>query len=375
MDEIPQANPKAAYEAHRQEIEAALQRVLASGWYILGQEVAAFEQEFAAYLGVRFGVGVASGTDALELALRALQIGPGDLVFTVSQTAVATVAAVQRAGATPVLVDIEERTCTLDPQHLEDTLRASGRGRPLKGRPRAVIPVHLYGHPCDLAAIRELAARYQLKIIEDCAQAAGAECGGRKVGTWGELAAFSFYPTKNLGALGDGGLVATADPGLQERLAALRQYGWQERYVSAFPGVNSRLDALQAAVLRVKLPYLEQENQRRRLIARQYTQALTDSGITPPPEHGPVKHVFHLYVVRTTARDGLARRLREQGIATAVHYPLPVHLQPAYRAQVPLGPGGLPVTERVCREILSLPLYPQLTADQVGRVVAALRAG
>jgi dTDP-4-amino-4,6-dideoxygalactose transaminase len=357
------ADPKASYLAHKEEIDAAIHRVLASGWYILGHEVDEFEQEFARYLDTGYAVGVASGTDALHLALRAVSIGPGDAVLTVSHTAVATVAAIDLAGAQPVLVDVDPATFTLDPGRLEDTIK-NHRGPRLRG----VIPVHLYGHPACLPAIREVATRYNLDFIEDSAQAHGAVIQGRKAGTWGDMAAFSFYPTKNLGGLGDGGAVVTTAPELAERLRLLREYGWRERYVSVLPGMNSRLDALQAAVLRVKLGYLDAENARRRDIARRYDSALATSGLLLPRSDPDTVHVYHQYVVRTADRDGLRGFLAQNSVGTAIHYPVPVHLQPAYRQQVIIGAGGLLHTERLCREILSLPMHPHLDDNQVDRV-------
>jgi len=367
MPQIPQTDPKASYLAHRTEIDAAIRRVLDSGWYILGREVEAFEQAFAAYVGVSHAVGVANGTDALELALRACGVGPGDLVFTVSHTAVATVAAIELAGATPVLVDIDPATYTLDPNCLEAAL-----ARPPAGRPKAVIPVHLYGQPADMAAITELARRHGLYIIEDCAQSHGAMLAGRMTGAWGDIAAFSFYPTKNLGALGDGGMVVTDNAELAERTHALRQYGWRQRYVSDTPGCNSRLDELQAAILRVKLDYLEAENVRRGALAARYTTALADSGLTLPTCRAGARHVYHQYVVRSPHRDALQTHLRARGVGTLVHYPRAVHQQPAYQGRVPTA-GSLLHSERVATEVLSLPIYPELADEQVEAVAAACR--
>lgn len=357
----------AGYRARREEIDQAIHRVLEKGWYILGEEVKAFEEEFARYVGVRHGVGVANGTDALHVALRAAGIGPGDRIVTVSDTAVATVAAVELAGATPVLVDIDPVTYTLDPNRLAETLKEYDRGlRPEGGRrPRAVIPVHLYGHPADMPAILEIARRYELLVIEDCAQAHGAALAGHRVGTWGHLATFSFYPTKNLGALGDGGAVVTNDARLAENVRLVREYGWRERYVSQLAGMNSRLDELQAAILRVKLPHLDGENARRREIAAVYDRMLAETDrVERPGRRAGVDHVFHLYAIRSRNRDQLQEYLKAHAIGTLIHYPVPVHQQPAYRDRVPLGAGGLPHTEQVCREILSLPMYPQMTDEQ-----------
>ncbi len=363
------AQPHANYLAHRTAIDDAIRRVLDSGWYILGSEVEAFEREFAAFLGAERVVSVANGTDALELALRAGGVGAGDVVITVSHTAVATVAAIERAGASPVLVDIEPETFTLDPARLEATIKTH-LDRGLK----AIIVVHLYGHPADLPAIAEIAKRHGLLLIEDCAQSHGAKLAGRTTGTWGDLAAFSFYPTKNLSAIGDGGAVATQSAELAARVAELRQYGWRERYISASAGVNSRLDELQAAILRAKLGALAAENARRREIAARYSAGLRETGLRLPITRAGAEHVFHQYVVRTPQRDALLQHLRERGIPTAIHYPAPVHLQPAYAGRVAHGAGGLAETERACREILSLPMHPHLSDEAVACVIEEIRA-
>lgn len=372
--QIPVCNPRAAYLAQKAEIDAAIARVLAHGWYILGEEVERFEEEFARYIGVRFAVGVANGTEALEIALRACGIGPGDLVATVSHTAVATVAAIELAGAEPVLVDIEPRTMTMDPECLARGIPAVARENGVRrGRLKAVIPVHLYGHPADMDAIMEIAYRHGLVVIEDCAQSHGAMWHGRRTGSFGRIAAFSFYPTKNLGALGDGGMIVTNDAALAERARLIRQYGWRDRYVSALAGMNSRLDELQAAILRVKLGRLDADNAQRQTLARQYSEML--SGMErlklPTAVDGAV-HVYHQYVIRSSRREELQRHLRERGIGTQVHYPLPVHLQPAHRNLQVLG-GGLKCTEEVCRRVLSLPIYPQLSEREVRQVCEAIR--
>jgi dTDP-4-amino-4,6-dideoxygalactose transaminase len=364
---VPQASPASAYARHRREIQGAIARVLESGEYILGNEVAAFEAEFAAYLGVPHAVGVANGTDAIECALRACGIGPGDLVYTVSHTAAATVAAVERCGATAIVVDIDERSYTMDPGRLEEAL---ANGAPGGGRPAAIVPVHLYGCPADMEAICGVAGRYGLRVIEDCAQAHGARLRGRTVGSWGDLAAFSFYPTKNLGALGDGGMVVTRDRALWERLRMLRQYGWDERRVSIIPGINSRLDEVQAAVLRVKLRYLEEENDRRRVLAKRYSDRLVGCRVTVPFVPADARHVYHQYVVRTPRREELRRELARQGVSTAIHYPVPIHRQPAFHTRVPR--QGLPRTDAVAGEVLSLPMYPQLEMEVVEAVADAI---
>jgi dTDP-4-amino-4,6-dideoxygalactose transaminase len=368
---IPQASPRANYLAHREPIEAAIRRVLESGCFVLGPELAAFEREFAEYIGCSHAVGVANGTDAIELALRAGGVAPGDLVFTVSHTAVGTVAAIERCGATPALVDIDPHTYTMDPASLEQAVRAMDRRSSPAGTPKAVVPVHLYGQAADLGAIADIARRRNLVLIEDCAQANGAALDGRRLGTFGLAAAFSFYPTKNLGAMGDGGLVVTSSEGVAERLRMLREYGRRERYVSDIPGVNSRLDELQAAILRAKLPHLDADNTRRQAIAALYTRSLPADRLTGPITRQGGTHVFHQYVVRAEPRDALREFLMSQGVTTLIHYPVPVHLQLAYRDRLPRV-VPLPETERAAREILSLPMYPELAADDVAAVIAHL---
>jgi dTDP-4-amino-4,6-dideoxygalactose transaminase len=359
---IPQANPGAGYLARKEAIDAAVARVLDRGRYILGPEVGAFEQEFASYLGLSNVVGVASGTDALCLALKAEGVGEGDVVFTVSHTAVATVVAITMSGAMPVTVDVSPETLTMDPARLEEAILNTK-----SGRPRAVIPVHLYGRAADMGPLMEIAGNYGLTVVEDCAQAHGAVINGRKAGTFGKMAAFSFYPTKNLGAFGDGGAVATDDERLAARLRGLREYGWRERYVSEEAGLNSRLDELQAAILRVRLPRLDEENRRRREIAALYSLLLDGSGLKLPVEKAGMTHVYHQYVVEAEERDHLKAFLKENGIGAAIHYPVPIHLQPAY-GETHIAPYPLPVTERAAGRILSLPMYPQLGDDEIRHV-------
>lgn len=325
MTMILQSDPKASYLAHQAAIDAALQETLASGWYILGQQVQTFEQEFAAYLGAANCIGVANGTDALVLALRACNVGAGDWVITVAHTAVATVAAIELTGAIPLLVDIDPVTFTIDPVQTEEAIRLHA------GKVKAIIAVHLYGHPAAMTTLLEIAQRYDIKLIEDCAQAHGAQFQNRAVGGWADIAAFSFYPTKNLGALGDGGAVVTNDAALAERVRLLREYGWRERYISEITGMNSRLDELQAAVLRVKLRALAEENARRRHLASLYDAALANTSLVLPQTWPDVLHVFHQYVVRCERRDELRAALRQQGIGSLVHYPVAIHQQPAYR--------------------------------------------
>ena len=362
---VPVADPRASYLAHKPEIDAAIAAVLDRGSYILGEEVAKFEEEFAAYIGGRAAVGVGSGTDALELALRACGIGADDAVLTVTNTAVATVAAIDRIGAEAVFADVDSRTFTIDCADAEERF-ARHTGKPI----RAIIPVHLYGHPAPMEDVARFASAHGLMVIEDCAQSPGASIAGRRTGSFGTAAAFSFYPTKNLGAIGDGGMVVTGDPAVAERVRLLRQYGWEQRYVSETRGWNSRLDELQAAVLRVKLRYLDGENERRRSIATAYRDALRATDVTPPFVAAGCVHVYHQFVIRSQRRDAVRRMLGDCGIDTAVLYPVPIHRQPAYRDR---RRAPLPVTESIAEEIFSIPLFADLQQSEVDRVVEALR--
>lgn len=360
---VPFVDLAISYRQQQEAIDAAVSRVLSGGWYILGEEVRRCEEEFAAYLGADHALGVASGTDALLLALRALEIGPGDEVITVSHTAVATAAAIELSGAKPVFVDVDPATYTLDPALLDDALTP---------QTRAIIPVHLYGQAAALQPILNFAHNHNLALIEDCAQAHGAAYQGQKVGTWGDAAAFSFYPTKNLGAIGDGGAVVTNRADVAERLHLLRQYGWRERYISDITGYNSRLDELQAAVLRVRLRHLDADNQQRQTAAQQYHALLDGLPLVLPKTGAAESHVYHLFVIQVEERDALRAYLQAKGIGTAIHYPMPVHLQPAYRRLGYL-PGSLPVTERLAGRILSLPMFPGVTEEQVAAVCGAIR--
>lgn len=359
---IPFVDLKAAYRRLQPEIDAAVADALAGGWYILGEQVRTFEEEFAAWLDTGYAVGVASGTDAVMLALRACDVGPGDEVITVSHTAVATVAAVELCGAIPRLVDIEPGTLTMDPEKLRAAITP---------RTKAIVPVHLYGGPADMDAILAVAREHGLLVIEDCAQAHGARYRGRMVGTMGDAAAFSFYPTKNLGAVGDGGAVATSRPEVAERLRLLRQYGWRERYISDMPGYNSRLDELQAAVLRVRLRHLDEENEARRRAAAVYDTMLQGLPLELPVARPDDRHVYHLYAIRSERRDALQTFLATRGIGTAIHYPVPVHLQPAYH-RLGYAPGSLPVTEAAARTVLSLPMFPDLSPASATVVAKAI---
>ena len=357
---IPQANPLAFVRAHRDEIDNAIARVLDSGRYILGPEVEAFERELAAFIGVPYIITVASGTEALWLALKSLGIGSGDEVITVSLTATATVAAIVETGARPVFVDIAPDDLTLDPVRLDDAITS---------RTKAVIPVHLYGQSARLPEILHRG----VPVIEDCAQALGAQCLDRSVGTWGRLAAFSFYPTKNLGALGDGGAIATNNAPLAARLRDLREYGWRKRHISSVHGWNSRLDEIQAAILRVRLRHLRADNARRADIVARYKSAITTNNILAPIHSAQRTSAWHQFVLRHPHRDKLRKQLTAAGIETAVHYPVPVHQQPAYR-QYHSHHHTLLVTEQSVRHIFSLPIYPELTDAEVNHICKTLAA-
>lgn len=352
---ILSSNPKANYLAHKKEIDEAITRVLKSGWYVLGQEVAAFENEFAAYIGVSSAVGVGSGTEAIQLALRACDIEEGDEVITVSHTAVATVAAIELCGATPMLVDINPLSFTIDSNQIESAITPRTKG---------IVPVHMYGHPADMERIIKIANRHKLRVIEDCAQAHGASYKGCKIGTLGDIAAFSFYPTKNLGGIGDGGMVVTNNSVLAAKTKLLREYGWQKRYISELPGLNSRLDEIQAAILRVKLRYLDEENKKRQQLALIYNDMLSSTSLNLPICDTNTAHVYHQYVVRSKQRDRLMVFLREKGINTLIHYPVPIHRQPAYKDRLRCV-NTMVETEKAAKEILSLPMYSELTSDQI----------
>lgn len=360
---IPWASPLAQYRAYREPIQTAIARVLESGAYILGEEVESFERAFAEYCGVSHAVGVGSGTDALILALRALGIGPGDEVITVSHTAVATVAAVLTCGATPVLVDIEPTYCTIDPARIDDAITP---------RAKAIVAVHIYGQPADMDSIVAIGRRTGLHVVEDCAQAAGARCRGRRVGGLGDIACFSFYPTKNLGAIGDGGMVIANNAELAERVRRLRQYGWDNARNTHEIGVNSRLDPLQAAILYAKLPHLDADNARRAAIAHRYDETLAPLPIAVPSERAGDSHAYHLYVLRCNERDRLKAHLAADQIGSAVHYPVPVHRQCGYAERLIVPARGLPVTEKLAARILSLPIYPGLRDEDVDRVVESI---
>ena len=362
---INQCDPKAGNLAVRQEIDQAIANVLDSGWYILGEECQKFEEEFAQYNQTQFAVGVANGTDALEISLRAVGIEPGDKVATVSHTAVATVSAIRRLGAIPIFVDIAD-DYTMDPKQLGKLL-----GSQNQGEIKAIVVVHLYGQPASINNILNLSDKFTIPVIEDCAQAHGALLNGQKVGSFGVAGCFSFYPTKNLGAVGDGGMVVCKDKEIYEKCLLIRQYGWKDRYISCLEGVNSRLDELQAAVLRVKLKYLDQSNQRRREIAQFYLNNLSSDDLILPAMISGTKHVFHQFVVQNENRDRLKTELEKLGVATAIHYPKAVHQQAAYARKEYL-PMPLNKTEAVCDQLLSLPMFPEIVDDEVSTVCEAV---
>jgi len=362
---IPLVDLKAQYAALHADIDAAIARVIANTSFIMGPEVRAFEEAFAVFCQAHYAVGVSSGTAAIELTLRALGIGPGDEVITTPFTFIATAEAISAAGATPVFADIDPATYNLHPVAVEAAITP---------RTRALLPVHLYGQPADMPALTAIAQGYGLALIEDAAQAHGAEIAGRRVGSLGHAACFSFYPGKNLGAYGDGGAVTTDDEALAGRLRKLRDHGRVSKYVHDEIGYGHRLDALQAAILAAKLPHLNAANAARRRLAERYCDLLAETDLILPFVPDGVAPVWHLFVVRTPRRDDLLARLREQGIEAGIHYPLPLHLQPAYTS-LGLGPGSFPVTEAAARQVLSLPLFPEMTDEQQERVAAALIEG
>lgn len=351
---IPLVDLRAQYRDIKPEIDAAVLRVIENTNFILGDEVLAFEEAFADYCQTRFAVGIASGTAALHLVLRACGIGPGDEVITSPFTFIATAEAISQAGGRPVFVDIDPTTYNIDPARIEPAMTP---------RTKAIMPVHLYGQPAEMDPIMEIARRHGLRVIEDAAQAHGAEYREQRAGSIGDAGCFSFYPSKNLGACGDAGMVVTNDPELAERVRLLRNHGRQEKYIHLMEGYGERLDALQAAILAVKLKHLEAWIEQRRAHARLYDQLLAEVGIAIPQVADGVWHVYHLYVIRVVERERVRLALKERGIATGVHYPLPLHLQPAY-AHLGCHRGDFPVAERAAEEVLSLPMYPELTPDQ-----------
>ncbi len=370
---IKQVDPKASYLAHQNEIDAAINRCLNSGLYILGQELDAFEQEFAGFLGAKHCVGVGSGTDALVLAMSACGIKSDDVLITASHTAGATVAAIEILGAVPLLIDVDPKTYLMEADILDETIQELQSTDPAKAeRLKAIIVVHLYGCPADMCSINDVAARHGLFVIEDCAQAHGATINEAMVGTLGHVSAFSFYPTKNLGAFGDGGAVVTNDANLAESVQSLRQYGWKVRYISQRPGYNSRLDEIQAAILRVKLKYLESDNAKRIEIAGMYNRALESVDLQLPREVSGRQHVYHQFVIQTSNRDNFRDYLAESGISTGIHYKIPIHLQPAFNMRKLTWPDKLENTESLCDRIVSLPMSPYLKRDEINQVCDAV---
>ncbi len=361
---------KKVNERFRAELDAAAKRVLDSGWYLLGDECAAFEREFAAFCGVRHAIGCANGLDALKLIVQAMGIGPGDEVIAPANTYIASLIAISANGAMPVLVEPDPLTCLIDPAKIEEKVTA---------RTRAIMVVHLYGRAMDMAKVWEIAKRRGLKVIEDCAQAHGACCGARRVGNLGDAAGFSFYPGKNLGCLGDGGAATTNDDALAAKIRALRNYGSDVKYHFPYRGTNSRLDEIQAAWLRVKLPRLDADNARRAEIAARYCAGISNPAVRLPDNpnrpgaerEGPLPHVFHVFTVFCDRRDDLQRHLAAHGVQTVIHYPIPPHRQPAYTEWHAL---SLPITEKIHATELSLPISPVMTDDEVASVVAAANA-
>ncbi len=369
---VPVLNLQAQYEKIREPIDAAIRQVLEGAHFILGPNVSALEEELAAFLQVTRAVTMASGTDALHLALRACGIGGGDLVITSAFTFVATATSVSYAGARPVFADILPGSFNLDPVRVSEYLAGKGKGPKPKDRVKAIIPVHLYGQPAEMGPLLAIARDHGLCLIEDAAQAIGATYQGRPVGGLGDVGCFSFYPTKNLGAMGDGGLATTQDAGVGDHLLRLRVYGGRERYHHDELGWNSRLDEIQAAVLRVKLRYLGEWTARRRQIAARYREGLAGLPLTLPVEGEGMTHVYHQFAIRVSQRDLVQRRLAERGVRTSVYYPLPLHLQPMYQ-DLGYRPGDFPEAERAAREVLCFPMYPELTDGQVDEVVEACR--
>ena len=362
MTQVPFVDLQAQHATIAAEVQAAIRDVLERADFILGEEVGRFEEEFARYIGTRHAVGVGSGLAALELALRAYGIGPGDEVITAANTFIATVLAIIAVGAQPVLVDADPATYNLDPAAL---------GAAITPRTRAIIPVHLYGQPADLEPILALARRHHLVVIEDAAQAHGATYDGRPAGNWGDAGAFSFYPAKNLGAYGDAGMVVTNDAAIVGKLRQLRNYGQRVKYEHVIAGTNSRLDTIQAAILRVKLCHLDQWNAARQEHAAAYDSLLEELPVIRPVRLEKAVHVYHLYVIQVDGRDHVQESLRARGVATGIHYPIPIHLQEAC-AHLGYRRGQFPVSERAAGRILSLPMYPEMTRAQREHVVSAL---
>lgn len=362
---VPFLDLKAQYRLIKPEIQQALNKVLDDCAFVLGEEVTSFEREFAAYCGTTQGIAVNSGTSALHLALLAAGVGPGDEVITVPFTFVATVAAILYSGARPVFVDIDPGSFTMDTRQLAAAVTE---------RTKAIVPVHLYGHPVDMDPLLDVARRYGLVVIEDAAQAHGAEYKGRRVGGLGDIGCFSFYPGKNLGAYGEGGIAVTNNADFARTIQMLRDWGQEKKYHHVLPGYNYRMDAFQGGVLRVKLRYLEEWTEARRAHAKHYNELLNCSTVQIPKETDSCRHVYHVYAIRAARRDDLQKALHLRGVQTGIHYPIPVHLQPAY-ASLGYQVGAFPVAEKVAQEVLSLPMYAELTEEQIATVSTAVKEG
>lgn len=360
---IPFVDLKKQYQSIKGEIQGAIQRVVNTSGFTLSEDVELFEKEFALYCGGQFGIGVSSGTDALHLALLACGIGPDDEVITVPNTFIATTEAISMCGAKPVFVDIDEKTYNIDVTQIEAKIT---------DKTKAIIPVHLYGQPAEMDTINRIAKKYELVVIEDACQAHGAMYKWGRVGSFGDAACFSFYPSKNLGTFGDGGIVVTDDELIAKRIRLLRNHGQIKKNTHLVEGFCNRLDGLQAAILRVKLKYLDFWNERRIINARVYQQTLKGTGVVTPTVNPDVKHVYHLYVIRAKERDKLQKKLSSSGISTGIHYPIPLHLQPAY-SKLGYQTGDFPVAERVAKEIVSLPMFPELKRDEIEEIGSEIR--
>lgn len=360
--QIPLVDLKAQYLSIKEEIDEAIQRVLNKCNFIMGDEVKEFEEELASFCSAKYAVGVSSGTDALLLALKAINIQPGDEVITVPNTFIATTEAITMAGGKIKFVDINEETFNIDTNKIESAIT---------NKTRAILPVHLYGQPANMDPIKDVAKKYNLKVIEDAAQAHGAEYNNKRVGALGDIGIFSFYPGKNLGAYGDAGAVVTNDPDISHKIAMLRNHGRTKKYEHEYEGYNCRLDTLQAAILRVKLKYINSWNEARRNHASSYRKLLQNTDIILPTEQKVSKHIYHIFAVRTADRDNLLNKLKNEGIGAGIHYPIPLHLQPAYR-YLGYKAGDFPVTEKCAREIISLPMYPELDEVKIKKVAEAI---
>ncbi len=360
---IPLVDLRRQYLSIKKEIDKAIQEVIDNSAFIMGENVEGFENEFASFCGVKYGVGTSSGTTALHLALVAWGIKQGVEVITVPYTFIATTEAISQTGAKVVFVDIDQRSYNMDAEKIEQAITE---------KTRAIIPVHLFGQPADMDKISEISKKHNLIVIEDACQAHGAEYKGKKVGSLGDIACFSFYPGKNLGAYGDAGMAITGNKELAEKMELLRNHGYEKKYYHKIEGYNYRLDAIQAAILRVKLRHLEEWTEKRRKNARLYDELLKGSGVETPREMEYARHVYHLYVVGTDKREGLYSKLKENGISTAIHYPLPLHLQEAYR-YLGYKEGDFPVSEACTERLLSLPMFPELTRDEIRKIVNVIR--